>query len=124
MAEDTAQETDLSQEPDLVEEWNDEPVGESPVPPESNKTSGLTQRQINVDPQTAYESGLCKTCKPTQPSPWNMGVLLKIQVAFSLLVFLILFLLILAILLITSYLNTYGKPRPMNRRSSSSFSSS
>lgn len=79
---------------------------------------GQTERKIKVDVDVAYESGLCKSCKPTRDPRWESGALLWIQIGFALLVALIVILMIVAIVLSQKYLHNQRNPHS----SSSSFS--
>lgn len=68
----------------------------------------MSERRVKVDADVAYESGLCSDCKPTKPSPWSVGALWWMQVAFFTLVIVIVLLMITAIYLCNSYVNKHG----------------
>lgn len=77
-----------------------------------------TERRVKVDPDVAYESGLCKQCKPTKPSSWSSGALFWMQVAFFSLVFILILLMLTAIYLCNLYINQHSCTRVINRRKS------
>jgi hypothetical protein len=85
---------------------------------------GVTERKIKVDPEVAYQSGLCKRCEPTRPPRWESGALLWLQVGFALLIAIIIILMLAAIVLSSNYVAKHCHNRPRNRRHHSSSSSS
>lgn len=68
----------------------------------------MTERNVKVDPDVAYESGLCTRCEPTKPQPWESGALWWMQVAFAALVLVIIGLLIAAAALCIKYSQQFG----------------
>jgi hypothetical protein len=80
-------------------------------------TPRLEERKIRVDPDVAYESGLCSDCQPTKPGAWERGALYWTLLWFGFLLVAAMILMIVAIALCFKYLARHGSPaRPRNRR--------
>lgn len=83
--------------------------------------SELAERTVKVDPDVAYESGLCTRCEPTKPQPWDSGPLLWMLIGFGCLIFIIIGLMLAAIAMCINY--NQHCPSPSSSMSSSSSSS-
>jgi len=94
-----------------------EPLSMSAFKPSEN-ASMLTERRVKVDPDVAYESGLCTRCEPTKSSPWESGVLMWAQMWFGFLFAIIIILMLVAIYLSAQYISKNGRNNclPKNRR--------
>jgi hypothetical protein len=83
---------------------------------EPQQAAVTTERRVKVDPDVAYESGLCQQCKPTRPSSWSSGALMWIQVAFLSLVAILLLLMLVTIYFCNVYIHQHGSSIVINRR--------
>lgn len=76
----------------------------------------MNERRVKVDPDVAYESGLCKQCEPTKPSSWSVGALFWIQIVFFSLIVVLIILMVAASYLCDQYTRKHGSLRIVNRR--------